>query len=275
MIIKVQQTKGNFKNEFEVRVNDEVKYLAGAPWMKIKTPLRVEKARKCAITGTDEQVLFSTHYNFPLNFKETIIPMKWIITGEQKSSIYEIFDGEGEHCGVFYKLTKGLLDSEYVIEYGDYILKTYDVSVGKTRNIMIYKDDVQIAEMVKSMAVSDNLDSYYIYLLDEYAELEGILSFFAVFFDKRHYGNRGEAVASKQEVGVRYTYSKNNKYYDKKWIPEHFGGEEAAFAELNKEREKTKKKFKKQAKITLLINGILWLVFLIVIGVLWLNGFFG
>lgn len=274
MIIKVQQTQANFKNGFEVRVNGEVKYLAGTPWMKIKMPLRLERARKCVLTGTDESVLFSTHYNLPLNIKETIIPMKWIITGEQKSKIYEVFDGEGEHCGVFYKLTKGLLDSEYVIEYGDYILKTYDVLVGKTRNIVIYKDDVQIAEMVKSLSVSDNLDTYYIYLLDEYAELEKILSFFAVFFDRKHYNNSGEVAAFRKSVRVEYSFSKNNKFYDKKWIPEHFGGEEA-FAELNKEREKIKKEFKKQAKITLLINGILWLIALIVLAVHWFNGYFG
>ena len=131
MIIKVQQTQSNFKNRFEIRVNDEVKYLAGAPWMKLKMPLRLERARKCVLTGTDDSVLFSTHYNLPLNVKETIIPMKWIITGEQKSRIYEIFDGDGEHCGVFYKLTKGLLDSEYVIEYGDYILKYAIGKIGK------------------------------------------------------------------------------------------------------------------------------------------------
>ena len=273
MIIKVQQTQSNFKNRFEVRVNDEVKYLSGAPWMKIKMPLRLERARKCVLTGTDERILFSSHYNFPQNIKESAIPMKWIITGEQKSSIYEIFDGEGEHCGVFYKLTKGLLDSEYVIEYGDYILKTYDVSVGKTRNIMFYKDDVQIAELVKSMNVSDNLDTYYIYLLDEYAELESILSFFAVFFDYKHYNNSGE-VFKGEYVGVRYSYSKNNKFYNKKWIPEHFGGE-AAFAELRAEQEEIKKNFKKHAKIILLINGILWLIALVVLAGFWLGGYFG
>lgn len=273
MIIKVKQTKSIGKNEFEIRVNDEVKYLAGAPWLKIEMPLRLERARKCVLTDADERVLFTTHYNLPLNIKETIIPMKWVITGEQKSKIYEVFDGNGEQCGVFYKLTKGLLDSEYVIEYGDYILKTYDISAGKTRNVVIYKDDVQVAELVKPVNVADNLDTYYIYLLDEYAELEQILSFFAVFFDRKHYNNSGEAVKG-EYVGVRYSYSKNNKFYSKKWIPEHFGGE-AAFAELNAEQEKIKKNFKKHAKIILLINGILWLIALIVLAVLWLNGYFG
>ena len=39
--------------------------------------------------------------------------------------------------------------------------------------------------------------------------------------------------------------------------------------------ERIKKEFKKQAKITLLINGILWLVALIVIVVLGFKGYWG
>ncbi len=31
MIIKVEQIKSNLKNKFEIKVNNELKYLAGAP----------------------------------------------------------------------------------------------------------------------------------------------------------------------------------------------------------------------------------------------------
>ena len=92
--------------------------------------------------------------------------MKWVFTGEQKSLIFNIFDNANNICGKFYKLKNGFLDTKYVIEYGNYTLKSYDISVGKTRNISIYKDDVQIAEILKPLSVFNNLDCYYLFLLE-------------------------------------------------------------------------------------------------------------
>lgn len=269
MIIKVEQTKSNLKNKFKIKVNNELKYLAGTPWMNITMPLNVDNIKRCIITQTDESICYTTSYNIIENVSNTAIPMKWVFTGEQKSLIFNIFDSENNVSGKFYKLTNGLLDTKYVIEYGNYTLKSYDISIGKTRNILIYKDDFQIAEIVKPLNVSDNLDSYYIFLLDEYSELETIISFFTIFFDYQNYSNNGQVVAYKKEVKIKYTYDKNNKFYDKNWISNHFNKEDVALinSQILKDRTDTINSIKKHAKYIVSFVSFGWLILLIVFGI--------
>lgn len=271
MIIKVEQTKSNLKNKFEIKVNNELKYLAGTPWMNIDVPLNIDKIRQCVITKVDESICYVTSYNIMENISNTAIPMKWAFTGEQKSLIFNIFDAENNICGKFYKLTNGLFDTKYVIEYGNYTLKSYDISVGKTRNISIYKDDFQIAEILKPLSVSNNLDCYYLFLLNEYSDLATILSFFTVFFDYQNYSNDGQVVAYKKEVSISYTYDKNNKFYDKNWIANNFNKEEVNLInnQILENRENTTNSIKKQAKFIISFIALGWLLLFIVFGILY------
>ncbi len=269
MIIKVEQTKSNLKNKFDIKVNNELKYLAGTPWMNIDVPLNVDNIRKCIITKTDESICCVSSYNIMENISNAAIPMKWVFTGEQKSLIFNIFDAQNNICGKFYKLTNGFLDTKYVIEYGNYTLKSYDISVGKTRNISIYKDDLQIAEILKPLSVSDNLDYYYLFLLDEYSDLEIILSFFTVFFDYQNYSNNGEVVSNKKEVSISYTYDKNNKFYDKNWIENNFNKKEVnlIYNQILEDRKNITNSIKKQAKFIVLFVTLIWLLLFIVLGI--------
>ena len=269
MIIKVEQTKSNLKNKFDIKVNNELKYLAGTPWMNIDVPLNVDNISKCIITKTDESICCVSSYNIMENISNAAIPMKWVFTGEQKSLIFNIFDAQNNICGKFYKLTNGFLDTKYVIEYGNYTLKSYDISVGKTRNISIYKDDLQIAEILKPLSVSDNLDYYYLFLLDEYSDLEIILSFFTVFFDYQNYSNNGEVVSNKKEVSISYTYDKNNKFYDKNWIENNFNKKEVnlIYNQILEDRKNITNSIKKQAKFIVLFVTLIWLLLFIVLGI--------
>ena len=202
-------------------------------------PLDIENVRRSIITNTDESICYTTSYNVMENISNTAIPMKWLFAGGQKSFIFNILDSKNNACGRFYKLTNGFFDTKYVIEYGDYTLKCYDISVGKTRNISIYKENLQIAEIVKPLTVLNNLDCYYIFLLNEYSDLETILSFFTVVFDYQNYANAGQVVANKKHVKIKYTYGKNNKFYDKNWISEHFDKEHVDL--IDNQRMKNKK----------------------------------
>lgn len=271
MIIKVEQTKSNLKNKFEIKMNDELKYLAGTPWLNISLPLNIENTRHCIITKTDESICYTTSYDIIENVSNTAIPMKWAFTGEQKSHIFNIYDNENNICGKFYKLTNGFLDTKYAIEYKNYTLKSYDISVGKTRNISIYNEECQIAEIIKPMHSSNNLDYYYLFLLDQYSDLEIILSFFTIFFDYQNYSNEGEIVGYKDEVNIRYTYDKNNKFYDKNWIVNHFNKEEIDKInnQIFEDRKNTTNSIKKQAKyiISFIVFG--WLILFIVFGILY------
>jgi len=271
MIIKVEQTKSNIKNKFEIKVNNELKYLAGTPWMYITMPLDIDNIRRCIITKTDESICYITSYNIIENISNSAIPMKWVFTGEQKSLIFNIFNSENNVSAKFYKLTNGFLDTKYIIEYSNYTLKCYDISIGKTRNISIYKDDFQIAEIVKPLSASNNLDNYYIFLLDEYSDLETILSFFTVFFDYQNYSNSGQAVAYKKEVKIRYTYDKNNKFYDENWILNHFNKEDVELINnlILKDGKDNVTSIKKQTKYIVSFIISAWLILLIVFGILY------
>ncbi len=266
MIIKVEQTREDFKNRFEITVNDQKRYLAGTPWMKMDIPLDADRIRRCVLTDPAGNILFKTDYSVVQNVSNTAIPMKWLFTGKQKSLIYQVLDGNGAVCGTFYKLTKAFLDSRYVIQYKDYKLRCYDVSVGDTRHLSVYDKEKQIAEIVKPLSVENNLDFYLIFLLDEFADTGAVLSFFTVLFDYLYYSGSGEVVVHKKEVSVRYSYSRNNKFYNKNWIAEHFRDDSARLlSEIQHNREKMLSDVKRQAKKILLMIACFWGVALIVV----------
>ena len=271
MIIKIEQTKSNLKNKFEIKVNNELKYLAGTPWMDISAPLDIDNVRSCVLTDTDESICYATSYNIIENISNTAIPMKWAFTGEQKSSIFNVKDNKNNACAKFYKLTNGILDTKYVIEYENYTLKSYDISVGRTRNIPIYDEDKQIAEIIKPLSVSNNQDYYYMFLLDEYSNLEAILSFFVIFFDYQNYSNSSEAVANKNEVQIRYTFDKNNKYYDKNWIVNHFNKNDidSINNQILEDRKNAMSGIKKQLKFILKFGITVLLLLMVVFIILW------
>lgn len=273
MIIKVEQTQANFKNKFQVLVNDTLKYFAGTPWMNLQVPFHAERIQQCVMTRTDESICYVTSYDLLDNISNTAIPMKWVVTGEQKSLIFDIIDENGKSCAMFYKLTNGLWDSKYVIAYADYQLYCYDVSVGSTRHIVIYENDVQIAEIVKPLAVMDNLDFYYVFLLDAYYELESILAFFTVFFDHLHYGNRGEVTAKKKEIQFRYSYDKNRKFYDENWIHNHFGTKD--LEQMKEQMAKLQNHMNIQAKHIVLFIVLVWIVVLVALGSILAAVYFG
>ncbi len=148
-------------------------------------------------------------------------------------------------------------------------MKSYDISIGKTRNISIYKEELQIAEIVKPLSASDNLDCYYIFLLDEYSDLETILSFFTVFFDYQNYSNSGQVVYHKEDVVIRYTYDRNNKFYDKNWVSNHFNKEDVDLInnKILENRKKTTNKINKQAKYIVSFIILCWLIVVIIFGI--------
>lgn len=271
MIIKVEQTKSNLKNKFEIKVNNKLKYLAGMPWMDISAPLNIDNVRSCIITKTDESICYATSYNIIENISNTAVPMKWAFTGEQKSSIFNVIDNKNNTCGKFYKLTNGVLDTKYIIEYENYILKSYDISVGRTRNIPIYDGDNQIAEIIKPLNVSNNQDNYYVFLLDEYSHLETILSFFVIVFDYQNYSNSGQVVANKKEVSIRYTYDKNNKYYDKDWIANNFNNNDINLinSQILEDRKNIMNSIKKQLKYVFIFVMIILLFLIVVFSILY------
>ena len=88
-------------------------------------------------------------------------------------------------------------------------------------------EDHQIGQITKPLIVTNNLDKYYIHLLDEAIDLLPILSFFVVYYDYLKFNNSGEFVKYKKEIKREYTYNKNNRFYNPNWLKENFLSEEA------------------------------------------------
>ena len=139
MLITIQQTKANFKNRFEIKINGQTTYLADAPWLSLQVPLQADRLRP-----------------FTENIIQDAVPMRWAFTGKDKTQIFDVLDQEKQICGRFYHLTNGFMNSKYVIEFGPQVFQCYDIAVGRTRNLSVYLDDCQIAEIVKPLSVSNN-----------------------------------------------------------------------------------------------------------------------
>lgn len=202
MIIEVEQTK---QNKFEIKINNKLKYFSS---MKKISEITSCRKGKGTITNIDGGTCY------------TLLPSKEfsIFFGKIRRK-YCIFNSLNQNCGEFYKLISGFLKSKHVIEYENYKLSCYSISIGKTENISIYNGENQIAEIIKSVQA---LENYYIFLLDEYTNLQAILSLFVSYFEyeEMHSDN------TLGVVGVSYTYDRNNKFYNKNWILNHFDKEE-------------------------------------------------
>ena len=207
MIIKIDK----IKSEFEIKANNEIRYSA-------KMSTLHNNYKSCQMFNADGSICYVTSKNSKSN-------LGGIFSKNKKIRDYNIINSSNDICGNFYQIKKGFLNTHYVIENENNILDAYDVSVGKAQTVSIYQGDTQIAEIIKPLRASNNISYFYIFLLDEYKNFEKILSFFAIFFEyDKHHKSSGDT--SYYDPNFEYTYSKNNKYYDKNWIQNNFNSEE-------------------------------------------------
>jgi len=248
MIIKINQIKAGTQNEFEIKINNETKYLASTPWSLINIHFDFDKKRKLNLTDINGSVIFTTTYGLPENILNDAMPYKWVFGVDQKNHIYTIKDKNSKIVSTFYSASSGPLDKRYMIKYKNTNFIIYRKSVGQKRHLLIYKDDTQIADIIKPLITIDNKDNYYIFLLDEYEKFKEILVFFTIYFDYMEYSHSGE-IKKGAEMRWAYTWDKNNKRYDKFWLSNNFKKEDLEFFE--QEISTMKKEFSRILKKTL------------------------
>lgn len=228
MFLEVRQVRAGGKNQFAVYEGSSeggrVRYLASAPWMAVSMPFNLDQVRVLKLTDPEGNPIFTTRYHVLTNAVEEAIPIKYLFTGVQKFSQFEVVGQEGP-CGAFYTQANGLLDRKFCLTYQDRTLLGYDISKGRFRAVSIYDGQREVAQMTKPLAVSDNLDVYYIHLLDDYSAIAPLLTFFTIYFDYLNYNHSGEFTKHSAEVSVSYTYGKNNRFYDPDFIRNQFGPE--------------------------------------------------
>jgi hypothetical protein len=275
MIIQVEQVKSSLKNKFNIKVNNELKYLAGTPWMKLSLPFDIDETRRSVITDLDNNIKLLTSFNVIDNLKRTLPNIVKFATGQvQQGNLTTLIDESNNVVGGFYKTSQGvgLTENKLVIEYNNELIIGYTKSVGKTENISLYKDNIQIGQIVKNLDVVNNLDNYYIFLLDDYSNLELVLSFFTIYFDYKNYNNSGEVFYGKK-YSVQYTISKTDNYYNPLWIRNNFDLENLAsfYIELDKKNQKYIKN--EDRNIKLIFLGM-FLFLLILTGIFAIIGIF-
>ncbi|WP_243134605.1 hypothetical protein [Murimonas intestini] len=96
MLVKIQQTKSNFENIFEVSSNGQVLFNAKAPWLKISAPFNMENLRKLVFSDVNGTTLYTTRYSIIDNALEESIPFKYLISKEQKFGQFEIIGKDGK-----------------------------------------------------------------------------------------------------------------------------------------------------------------------------------
>ncbi|AQR97383.1 hypothetical protein [Clostridium saccharoperbutylacetonicum] len=227
MIICVNQVKSNRSNKFEIEVDGNLKYCVQVPWSSVRLGFGIRNIKKIKVINMEEEVSYTADYNVVENAPELMILCGDLFDNEQKVMKINILDKYSANCGSIYTKTNGFFDSKICVTSNDEMFLGYDVSKGNIQTISFYKEDVEIAQITKPLSVRENLDCYYIHILDEYSYIADILSFFVIYFDYVYYGHVDESVVmGKREVSFEYTFDKRKKFYNESWIREKFGEEE-------------------------------------------------
>lgn len=246
MKITVKQIECEGNNRFEIAYNDRLTYVAQLPFVSISDPLNLEKIRKIRVYDLKDQEVYRTDYQYIKNLQEGSIPLKYLITGSQKAN-QVLFISNKNVIKIYYEALE-FLNSRYVMEMNGKTYYCYSVEDGYIRHLPIYDNDIQIGEILKSNITNDALDEYCAYVKDEYACIrDGIMSLL-LFLDRKEY-NSSYLVNRSSKLEVKYSFSKNNKYYDKNWVKDHFGDE--FYKTVDEQASVTKEKLKHPIKTSM------------------------
>ena len=254
MVIDVKQTVSEKKNEFEILYNNKNIYRASLPFISVLGSLDLEKLREIKVYDTNDNLKYTTSYNYIDNQLEELIPLKYLLTGSQKFyQLKFINQNDNDEISIFFEMNE-IWNGYNIIKYKDKIYKCYSVEDGYVRHVCIYKDDVQIAELLKPNVIIDGKDEYRIYLMDEYSDLKDSLSMLSLYLDRKEYNSSYLKNESKQ-ISKKSSYSKVNKYYNPEWLKNNFNANDY-LDKINQEAGKIKKEIMDRFKILLIILGV-------------------
>lgn len=170
-------------NKYSIKVDNKEKFFAGKTWIDKQLD-----SNSYIITTNDEKLLYYS---------------------KEQNLHHYILNDENNNTKV--KISKNNIE----IESHKYIC--YEKAIGRLDNISIYEKDKQISQVV----FPQNVGKFYIFLLPEYENLDSIISMYSILcncFSLWDYKNPYNS----HPVGFRYTYSKDDKYYNSDWINNNF-----------------------------------------------------
>ncbi len=214
-------------NKIIIRVDGKEKYLASKSWNNLRLD-----SENYLIT-TDDKLLYYTE--------------------SPKLHHYVFLDDKHN--------LKGSIDKK-TIEFEDHKYTCYEKATGIIDNVCIYDKDKQIAQVV----IPQNYGKFYIFILPECESIEVIISLYSILCDSFSLWDTVDERIS-YPVGFKYTYSKDDKYYNKDWLINNFDKNKVdnIYKEINIYRQNTKTNYLNYSKKLLLVIGLSWLVILLII----------
>ena len=228
MLVTIRQTEASGRNLFEVVADDRVIYRAETPWAALSLPFDAENLRKLVFSDAEGNDIFHTDYNLVENLIQSATELKSLFGKSTRVAEYMIVDRDNVQRGSFYARIDGVATSQYVISYDGRIYDCYSIALGKIYVVSVYDGDRQIAQLTKPLDTWNQLDIYYLHLVDEYSALLPILSFFIIYLDACKFDRSGKYVKYSFEKVRAYSFNKNNGKYNADWIADTFGQDEAA-----------------------------------------------
>ncbi|QHW33052.1 hypothetical protein GZH47_21110 [Paenibacillus rhizovicinus] len=221
----MNQIKANTSKIIEVREQEEL-------ISHIQMPVT---ARVFSTTmQADGELAYRTQFQ-PLKGLQNAIPLKWLWSKQVKEACL-VKDRNDNVIGALRHVQSEAMLSYYEVGFMTESLAIYEVSKKHNLHLLIFFEGRQIGQIEKSFVVRNNLDRYSLFLLDDFARFKDLLILFVGYFDNWNYANIGEIVVSKKQVKWEWSYSKANKKYDKKWLPNHFAISEAHKAAIDNEQ---------------------------------------
>ena len=231
MFVTIRQTEASGRNLFEVASDDNILYLAETPWSALNLPFDAENLRKLIFRDAHGNEIFHTEYNILDNTLQSVTQLKSLVGASTKLAEYQVVDRDCITRGSFYTQVDGIITSQLSISYDDKIYDCYDIALGKIYVVSIYDGNQQIAQLTKPLDTWNQLDIYYLYLLDEYTDLLPVLSFFTIYQDARQFDRAGNFMKYSTEKSRAYSFDTNNDKYNANWIADMFG--QSAADQLN------------------------------------------
>lgn len=243
MLVTIRQTQAGPENRFQVEGEGQILFLARTPWVKLSLPLEAERLRELTLTDPRGEELYHTRYRLLDNTVEALTQYKSLFGKSTRLAEYQVADRDGRAVGAFYVQIDGVRTSQMTVVCGRRRYDCYRFARGKVYMMGIFDGERQIAQLTKPLDTWDQLDLYYLHLVDDRRELLPILSFFAIYVDAMQFNRAGRRVKSSVEKQWWYSFDRNDSRYDPQWIARTFGpaAQEELDARLQEQPERPKR----------------------------------
>lgn len=215
MIIEIEQTASNITQRFEVFCNGDLSFTGALG--------NASKFQSIRMRNNHNDVVILGKYVFS-NWSN-YIPFKHLLGWESITRIMRCRKNE-QDWGRFIFSRHALLKSFYVITGSDCVgaLHAYPITRGSFEYISIYLDGEQVALVERYLTVVNHKNRYKIYLLDDYARLGDLLSFFVLYYDNWNNSHRFHMSSGTTTIKA-WTFSRYEMKYEQTWREEHFPDE--------------------------------------------------